>query len=453
MPYQVNVKPAHERKDLISALAAKPVCGEQPTYDVYEGQRTMLPVIRLPIDVPVYRMANARTQTEQLAYIAEHKVPANFFRAGQDNEEAQQAQHNILRSFANATAGSVKPIIEELERTKQTEPIMITPSGVVVNGNRRLTAMRELFSERKAEFPSFADVECMVLPVLTEDQIDDIETRLQERPETKLPYGWINETLKIRRQLEQKSKKETDIADMRRKSVGDIRKALSALNYAEIYLKDWRGAPNDYRLVEKGGEQFFADLVPRLKGKEGPLLEANLRMAWLLFDNRDSLGGRLYNFNKVLGEKAEQVLVQLAERLDVDADKETEVTEGTDAESDGLEIDLGDEAKPNDYNSIIALFDNPQQRDNVFDELKAVCQTVIDSGQQSKAGKAALRAAQDANTRLTEIDLSTADPATHVGIEKQLDEIIHRATALKVKLQQVKDGLDKHHLMVANSGK
>lgn len=440
MPHQVNVKPVHERKDLIASLSAKPVCGEQPTFDVYEGQRTMLPVIRLPIDLPVYRMANARTQTEQLAHIAETKGPANYFEAGQDNEEAQQAQHNILRVFANATAGSVKPIIEELERTKQTEPIMITPSGVVVNGNRRLTAMRELYAERKTEFPTFAEVECMVLPPLTEEQIDDIETRLQERPETKLPYSWINETLKIRRQLEKKSKKETDIADMRRKSVGDIRKSLSALNYAEIYLRDWCGAPNDYRLVEKGGEQFFSDLVPRLKGKEGPLLEANLRMAWLLFDNRDSLGGRIYNFNKVLGEKAEHVLAQLAERLDIEEEQAEEVDGAAD---DEMEIDLGGESVGNDYAPLLALFDNPQRRDEVFDELKAVCQTVLDSGAQSKVGKAALRAAQDANTRLTEIDLSTADPNTHTGIEKQLDEIVHRATGLKSKLQEIKDGNSK----------
>lgn len=433
--YQVNVKPQHERKDQITALAAKPVCGEQPTYDVYEGQRTMLPVIRLPLSVPVYRMANARTQTEQLAHIADKKLPATFFQTGQDNEEAQQAQHGILKGFARATAGTIKPIIEELERTKQTEPIMITPSGVVVNGNRRLAAMRELYTDRPSDFPTFADVECMILPALTEDQIDDIETRLQERPETKLPYSWINETLKIRRQLQQKTKKETDIADIRRKSVGDIRKALSALNYAEIYLRDWCGAPNDYRLVEKGGEQFFSDLVSRLKGKSGPLLEANLRMAWLLFDNRDSLGTRIYNFNKVLGEKAEQVLAQLADRLEID-DQQAEQPAG----ADDLEIDLGDESPSGSYAPLISVFDDPDKRDEVFDELRAVCQTILDTGQASKAGKAALRAAQDANTRLTEIDLTTADPNTHSGIEKQLEEVIHRATDLQAKLLQIKSG-------------
>ncbi|SPU54795.1 Uncharacterised protein [Brevundimonas vesicularis] len=432
--YEVDVKPAHERKDLIAALTANPVCGTQPTFDVYEGQRTMLPVIRLPIDLPVYRMANARTQTEQLAYIAEKKVAATFFESGQDNQEAQQAQHDILKKYANASAGSVKPIIEELERTKQTEPIMLTPAGVVVNGNRRLTAMRELYASNKAGFPTFAEVECMILPQMTEDQIDDIETRLQERPETKLPYSWINEALKVRRQLAQKTKKETDIADMRRKSVGDIRKSLSALNYAEIYLKDWCKSPNDYRLVEKGGEQFFADLVPRLKGKEGALLEANMRMAWLLFDNRDSLGQRIYGFNKVLGEKAEQVLSQLAERLEIDE----EAGETSGVESEEFEIDLGGQDVGSGYEPLINLFDNADRRDEVFDELRAVCQTILDTGQASKVGKAALNAVRDANTRLTEIDLSAADPETHDGIDKQLEEIVLRATALREKLKEIK---------------
>ncbi len=435
--YNVNVRPAHERKDMIAALCVKPVCGEQPTYDVYEAQRTMLPVIRLSLDVPVYRMANARTQTEQLAYIAEHKLPADYFSAGQDNEEAQQAQHDILTRFAKEKAGSITPIIDELDRTKQTEPILITPSGVVINGNRRLAAMRMLYADRKSEFPSFAEVECMVLPPLTEDQIDDIETRLQERPETKLPYSWVNETLKIRRQLAQKTKTEADIAQVRRKTVGDIRKALSALNYAEIYLRDWLNAPGDYRLVEKGGEQFFADLVGRLKNKDGELLEANLRMAWMLFDNRDNLGTRIYSFNKVIGEKAEQVLAQLAERLDVD---DPEDAEGPATGDSGLEIDLGDTSGSNGFGPLITVFDDPNRRDEVFDELRAVCQTVLDTGQASAAGKAALRAAQDANTRLTEIDLTTADPKTHDGIIKQLEEIVHRVQTLRTKLQQIKDG-------------
>ncbi len=439
--YPVAVRPAHERTDLISAMCVKPVGGQQPNFDVYDGERIMLDVIKLPLDVPIYRMANARTQTEQLAYIAEQNLPQTFFSSGQENEEAQQAQHSILSRFAAEKSGSITPIVDELGRTKQTQPILLTPSGVVVNGNRRLAAMRMLYADRKDEFPTFADVECMILPALTEDQIDDIETRLQELPETKLPYGWVNETLKIRRQLNQKTKTENDIAKVRRKNVTDVRKALMALNYAEIYLRDWRNAAGDYRLVEKGGEQFFADLVGRLKSKDGELLDANLRMAWMLFDNRDSLGTRIYSFNKVLGEKAEQVLAQLAERLDLGEQGDAEVSNAD--EVGDLEIDFGDATAQSSFSPLISLFDDPDRRDEVFDELKAVCQTVLDSGQASAAGKAALRAAQDAHNRLTEIDLTTADPNTHDGIGKQLEEIIHRAQGLRTKLQEIKDGVEQ----------
>lgn len=51
-----------------------------------------------------------------------------------------------------------------------------------------------------------------------------------------------------------------------------------------------------------------------------------------------------------------------------------------------------------------------------------------------------MAAVQDANTRLTEVDLSKADPNTYDGVDKQLDEILHRATELKTKLKSYKAG-------------
>jgi hypothetical protein len=57
-------------------------------------------------------------------------------------------QHGILSKLAREGGDTITPIITELERTKQTEPIFIIPSGVVVNGHRRLAAMRDLYTER-----------------------------------------------------------------------------------------------------------------------------------------------------------------------------------------------------------------------------------------------------------------------------------------------------------------
>lgn len=433
--YKVTVKPQHERNEYIAAQQASPV-GTYTSHDVYEGTPTPLPVVRLPLNLPIYRMANGRTQTQQLAYIAEKGLNEDYFSKGQENETAQQVQHDILRKFAREGTESITPIFEELGRTKQTESLLITPAGIIVNGNRRLAAMRELYTERAGDFPSFAHVECAVLPPLSDEQVDDVEIRLQMRPETKLPYGWIDECLKIQKQMTA-NRKEDEIARLMRKKPVDIRKAMSALKYAEIYLRDWHKKPRDYRLVD-AGEQFFNDLVTRLRGKEGELLEANMRMAWILFDNRQNLGSRIYDFNKVLGDKAADVLAKFAERIEVDLTEELD----EDISDDVLEIDLGEEADGSTtYGVLIKVLDDPDRREEIADELRAICQTIIDAGRTAKEGRSALGAVQDANTRLTEVDLTRADPKTYDGIGKQLDEIIRRAAELRTKLQAYKDGI------------
>src|SRR5262249_35152881 len=93
--FKVSVKPQHERRDYITAQEASPV-GSYTSYDVYEGTPTHLPIIRVPLNLPVYRMANGRTQTHQLAYIEENNLPGDHFATGQENETVQQIQHEIL---------------------------------------------------------------------------------------------------------------------------------------------------------------------------------------------------------------------------------------------------------------------------------------------------------------------------------------------------------------------
>ena len=432
--YNIEVMPHHERKDYIASQLAS-TTESVTSHDVYEGTSAQLKVIRVPLKLPLYRMANGRTQADQASYIADKGLPADYFSAGEENDTVQQVQQRLLHRITNEGPDSITPIFDELERDKQTDPIMITPSGVVVNGNRRLMAMRMLYANRESEFPNFATVLCAVLPPLSAEEVDDIEVRLQMRPETKLPYGWISEALKIEKKLEKKT--EDAVARLMRKRVGDIKKVLAALGYARIYLAEWKTRPADYSLVE-GGEQFFGDLVTRMRNKTGTLREANLRMAWIMFDNRSSLGGRLYDYNKVVGEKAEEVLTQLAERVDTAIEDEPEDHETPPLADDDLEIDLGEETTEDRFTALIDVFDDDGRRDEVFDQLRAVCQTILDSGKATKLGNAALMAARNANTSLTEIDLSSADPKTFDGIIKQLESVVHRASELIEKVGKIK---------------
>ena len=192
--YKTNTRALHERTELIQTGAN--ASSENYTFFEYQNKRTDLPVVRLDITTPIYRMANYRTRTAQLKYMHNHRKPADFFQSGQENESAQQAQHEILVVFAKqGRATSIYPIMSELETEEQREPLLITTGGLVVNGNRRLAAMRELFAERPSEFRHFSHVDCAVLPEnVTPEEMREIEVRLQMRPETKLPYEWIVES-------------------------------------------------------------------------------------------------------------------------------------------------------------------------------------------------------------------------------------------------------------------
>ncbi|MFN3574591.1 MAG: hypothetical protein ACK4TR_13780 [Phenylobacterium sp.] len=425
--YKVQVRPKHERAGLIKTLAETP---KRTTEDwfVYESKPVTLPVIMLPLDVPIYRMANGRTQTDQLIHIASAKAPADFFSKNEESVAAQQVQHGILARLGRDGTDSIVPIIEELERTGQTEPLLITPEGIALNGNRRLASMRELYASGK--HPRFAEIECAILPPLTPDQLDDVEDRLQMRPETKLPYTWTNEAIRIRKRVQVKGKDDV-VAQLMNREKAYIRRAIEALSLADIYLSEWRKEPYNYALVSEG-RQFFFDLPQRLKGKDGELREINMQIAWLLFDNRQSLGSRIYEFNKVLGDKIGDVISRLTERLQLE-----EASSESEPEADDLEIDFGPSASGQMYSSLRAAIADDQKRDDVVEELRVVCQSILDAGKASKEGKSALMAARDANTRLTEIDLTKADPGTYTGIDKQLEEVINRAGGLRAKLDEM----------------
>jgi hypothetical protein len=123
----------------------------------------------------------------------ERKKRQTFFKQGQENEAAQQAQHDILVKFAETgRKGSVTPIVDVLEIEGQTQSILITSTGVVVNGNRRLAGMRDLYAKSANDHRSFSHVKCMVLPAgVTESEIVEIEIRLQMKQRTELDYDWI----------------------------------------------------------------------------------------------------------------------------------------------------------------------------------------------------------------------------------------------------------------------
>ena len=198
--YEIKLTPRAEREATIQKRAESST--EPGTLWDFRGDKTTLKIISLPIDLPVYRMDNCRTYSDQQDAIAKENLDKTYFAKGQELSSVQAVQHTILAKLAKKQAISVSPIVDVLDQEGQREPILITSTGVVVNGNRRLSAMRELYAEDESVNSQWAHVKCMILPADTSpDEVDDIEANEQARPQTKLEYDWIGDAQLVRRKV------------------------------------------------------------------------------------------------------------------------------------------------------------------------------------------------------------------------------------------------------------
>lgn len=165
-----------------SEIASK--CASSKTLFPLEvmGKYQRLKQITVRIGVPVYRMQNGRTRTFQKEYLATHPdVAADLFTLDPESVAAQKAQHTILQKLAED-----EDLYKEFSGgTQQTEPIIVTSTGVVVNGNRRLCVWRTLFAKDPSEYKHFEYIEVAVLPEdCDEAEIRALEKRLQIQKNT-----------------------------------------------------------------------------------------------------------------------------------------------------------------------------------------------------------------------------------------------------------------------------
>jgi DNA-binding FrmR family transcriptional regulator len=417
MTYKIDLKPRAEREAMIAKrLEASDEFGET-IYDFRSGSFTPK-AISLPIDVPVYRMENCRTFSAQQTEIAREGLAKDFFEKGQELTTAQQAQHEILAKLAKQGTESVTPIISVLEKDGQRETILITSTGVVVNGNRRLAAMRELKTRKDGSVDErFTNIKCAVLPPdVTRDEIDDIEADLQARPQTKLDYDWIGDARLIRRQVG-KGRSTKEVADRLRRSKIDIENVLQALDEADLYLSEWVKKPGEYDLLQDG-QQIFGDLPKAIAKKDVNLQNASRAIAWSIYENRDKISGRVYRLNAAFGKLAPNVLEILDERLELPPSENDDP-----ADDDDFAIDIDDDGGSKDYTPIIEALRGEDADDETITTLIDACETAIELDRGQKNEEAALKALAQVNSKVTGIDISAAGTLTLPAILKQIGSI------------------------------
>ena len=220
-----------------------------------------VPIVKIDQKYLVYRVNNGRVLSEMTSTALTRKTTLDDLKAIAETAEIQHILHEILIKKSRDPKG---PIYFELERhALQTDPLLIQQNGVVINGNRRLAAMRDLLSREDESYKQFTHVRVAVLPEnLSDNEIEFIEAALQMAPDLKLDYGWINRRLKLRQHADNLGHERVVNAYGFQKADA-IDRELGELQLAEEYL-EWIGQPLQFTLVDDQEDAFTALLLMQL---------------------------------------------------------------------------------------------------------------------------------------------------------------------------------------------
>ncbi len=241
------------------------------THDVpFRGGDRTLTKIQVKSDFPMYRIQSGRTRRAQSEYLERRSdLPSDFFDDPED-PRVQTAQHEILLRLIQE-----RGLDEDLRDRGQRSPVVLTYDGFVVDGNRRVAALRE------------DGIEYIWAVVLPEDadrnEIYQTELELQMARETKAEYNWVDELLHIRYGFDELGETVESIARRMRLDGKEIDDKLATLRMVDVYL-EWLGEPGQYHKIpeEKKGtkmKQAFIEVTTRLSGKVTANLPEPARVA------------------------------------------------------------------------------------------------------------------------------------------------------------------------------
>ena len=428
-----------DKPDRITTIDQEVAKSKRRERHKFRGQMVELPVVRLDIALPVYRIKNGRTTVGQYRYIEDHQRDKRFFQDSEEDLSVQVAQESILIELSKDSRAS---IFNELAHVaEQTESLLLTSHGSTLNGNRRLAAMRKLFYADPDKYSTFSHVDAAILPKEAhESDLELLEAELQLSPETRLEYGWIERRLKLRHQVHELNIDRARIKSTYRMRDQEINIELNQLALVEEYLSKYLDKPRAYEEVANS-EEVFKRLEKSLRTRQGPDSEARRTLGFLLVKEARHLGDRAYSFIPLFDKKFSTFAKKFANAEKV---KLPQIDQATSMPSDstdplaglptGLPAGTHSDATL-DYSVITERLRKQSDTQRIGRLVSEIHAQMKSEANQQSSGEAALKAAERVNVLLQEIDLSTADSSTLRGIAAQLRTAVNRAGDLEREVQ------------------
>lgn len=386
----------------------------------YRGKYRPLPVIEVPIELLVYRIENIRTKSLQRQWLAQHRdLPRDLFISEPFSIEAQENQHQVLKLLIGKE--NLLKAFKDNDKLQQTEPLICSNDGIVVNGNRRLCAWRELYYNSKNKYPHFQTVKVAVLPDSDPQGMYDLEVALQIRSDMKAEYVWHT----IAADYQEKFDAGMDIgilAAKQNKKPEEISTYIECYNYAAQYL-DSIGHPDEWMLVDKQ-EYAFKQIVIGRKSIVNPGDKELFQEISKAMLQTPAVGDRLY-----------KQIPKVVSNLSTIAPKLQEVFGITVQEGDDGDLDLltsGDTSGDNIANAQIAAgIRQAGDPGLVAQTVKSVLDTTCELEKEKKKRSFILDQVMQAATLLTRAVSNLDDAMSKDGVGKQIENIEGALIALK----------------------
>ena len=393
--------------------------GEKHQLD-YRGKYRPLPVIEVPIEMLVYRIENIRTKSLQKQWLAQHRdLPRDLFVSDPFSIEAQENQHQVLKLLVDKE--NLLKTFKDNDKLQQTEPLICSNDGIVVNGNRRLCAWRELYYNNKTKYAHFQTIRVAVLPDSDPQGMYDLEVALQIHSDMKAEYLWHT----IAADYQEKLDSGMDIgvlAAKQNKKSEEINTYVECYNYAAQYLESI-GCQDEWSLVDKQWEAFQKIVTCRKKIVNPSDKELFKEITNAILQS-PVVGDRLYNR-----------IPKVAANLTVIASKLQEVFSITAQDNNDDDLDLligGDTSSDNTANSQIVtgirMADNPTL---VAQTVKSVLDTTDELEKEKREKSFIFDQVVKAASLLTRAVSNLDDSMSKAGIGKQLENIEGACAALK----------------------
>lgn len=231
----------------------------------YKGELHRHQVYRIPTRYLIHNIMNGRFRSELLEKESELKRKLD---AADDNDKSIFRQ--LLLEQKRSETEALKA---DLVKNGQLDPGIITHDGAVINANRRMAILHELYEETKDSKYEYLLV-ARLPPDVGERDLWKIEAGLQFGRDYRLEYGGVNELIKLREGEKQGlSDKEISIALAGRYTEKAVRDKLDTLKLIDSYLK-YIGKKGQYNVIveQRSLEKFnslYTSVLKQLKNKHG----------------------------------------------------------------------------------------------------------------------------------------------------------------------------------------